>query len=188
MFLLVFKIFFSVSEISMEMFRKTRHGKWCLCHVFLTSWPLLACFLSREPETRDFFVSFSKDVFLYWWSLEEIELQENQTWGGLEWKTERKGKPWRANWREFIWQLVVVPRTQPDLSCAASYSRFLLPLWELAAKQVWSWQGSGLPFLLVRRWQVHIALHSDREHPQLLWLCVCLCGSGVARSSVSKCV
>lgn len=180
------------------MFRKDQTWKVVPMPSVTYELTTMACFLSSKPQRHAiffFFVSFSKDVFLVLVKSETNRVTGKPTMGRARVENRKEGKPWRANWREFIWQLVAVPRTQPDLSRADSYSRFLLPLWESSngktstAKQVWSRQGSGvvLPFLLVRRWQVHRALHSDREHPQLLWLCVSL-WYGVARSSVAKCV
>lgn len=75
------------------MFRKSRRGKWCPCLLLLTSWPLWHIF-SRASHRDTRFVClflFLKMSSLYWWSLKQIELQENQTRGELEWKTEREG-------------------------------------------------------------------------------------------------
>lgn len=51
-----------------------------------------------------------------------------QNMGSVRVENTKDGEPWRANCREFIWQLVAVPKTQPDFSGAVSYSRRLLPL------------------------------------------------------------
>lgn len=53
----------------------------------------------------------------------------------------KEGKPWRANCREFIWQLVAVAKAQPGFSATASSGRVLLPLWELAMARLPQWSG-----------------------------------------------
>lgn len=107
----------------------------------------------------------------------------------------KEGKPWRANCREFIWQLVAVPKAQPGFSATASSGRFLLPLWELAMARLPQWSGFEvarvlellcLPFSSKGgRCTLHcIQIESTHSYCD----CVCQCGDGVAGSSVAKCV
>ena len=78
----------------------------------------------------------------------------------------KEGKPWRASCGEFVWQLLAVPKAQPDFSGAASYDpNPVLSLEDSNGKTsalmwVLDCQGSGttLPFLFIKRWQGQVAL------------------------------
>lgn len=187
--------FFHIRNIRGNV-QKVRHGKWCPCLLLLKSWPLWHVF-SREShrDTQFFFVSFSKDVFLVLVKSETNRVTGKPNMGRTRVENRKEGKPWRANWREFIWQLVAVPRTQPDLSRAASYSRFSLPLWQLAMARLPRWSR----FEVARGLESFCLSFSSRggrctshcvriENTHSYWTCVCPCGDGVARSSVVVCV
>lgn len=187
--------FFFVSEISVEMFRKSRHGQWCPCLLLLKSWPLWHVFSRKSHRDSRFFCFFSKDVFLVLVKSETNRVTGKPNMGRTSVENGKEGKPWRANWREFIWQFVAVPRTQPDLSRAASYSRFLLPLWQLAMARLPQWSRFEVARSL-ESFCLSFSSRGGRCTLRCLWIesthsycdCVCPCGNGVARSSVAKCV
>lgn len=92
MFLLVFKIFFRIRNIrgNVQEGPDMESGVHAVCYLRTDHYGMFS--LEQATETRNFFLFlFLKMSSLYWWSLKQIELQENQTWGDLEWKTERKG-------------------------------------------------------------------------------------------------
>lgn len=92
MFLLVLKIFFFRIRNIRGNVQKVQTWKVVPMPSVTYELTTVACFLLSKPLRHAFFLFlFLKMSSLYWWSLKQIELQENQTRGELEWKTERKG-------------------------------------------------------------------------------------------------
>lgn len=173
------------------MFRKSRRGKWCPCLLLLMSWPLWPVFSRASHRDTRFFLLlflFLKMSSLYWWSLKQIELQENQTWGELEWKTERKGSLGEqtegnsfGSWWRFL-EHSQISAAQTPLVGFCSHSKLTMArLPQRSRFEV----ARGLEFCLsfssrgVRCTSHCIRIESTHSHCD----CVCPCGNGVARAS-----
>lgn len=98
MFLLVLKIFFFISEISVEMFRKSdmESGAHAFCYLRADHYGMFS--LEKATETHNFFfVSFSKDVFLVLVKSETNRVTGKPNMGRTRVENRKEGKPWRAN-------------------------------------------------------------------------------------------
>lgn len=157
------------------MFRKSRRGKWCPC-LLLRADHCGMFSLQQATETRNFFffVSFSKDVFLVLVKSETNRVTGKPNTGGTRVETERKGSLGEqtegnsfGSWWRFLEHSQISAAQTPIVGfCSRSELAMARPPQRSRFEVARVWSCSA--FLLVQRWQVHIAFHSDREHPQFL--------------------
>lgn len=146
-------------------------------HAFCYELTTVACFLSSKPQRHAiffFFVSFSKDVFLVLVKSETNRVTGKPNTGGTRVETERKGSLGEqtegnsfGSWWRFLEHSQISAAQTPIVGfCSRSELAMARPPQRSRFEVARVWSCSA--FLLVQRWQVHIAFHSDREHPQFL--------------------